>query len=235
MRAFWVLHSDLPREGPGEAADIEWLSQQINIPSDARICDVACGPGADIAALRGLGAQADVTAIDGQESFIAAAKSANAPLTNITYQTGDMSELSGPYDLIWCAGAVYFLGIEKALSTWRSALSPSGRIAFSEPCYFTDTPSKGAQAFWEGEGAITNEAGIKARIEAAGYELIATRKLSDAAWENYYTPMEARIEKLRPDADADLHTTLDEGLAEIAGWRAHRAETGYLLCVVKPA
>jgi hypothetical protein len=46
--------------------------------------------------------------------------------------------------------------------------------------------------------------------------------------------MEARIARLRPGADAALSQVLDMAEAEIAGWRAHRHETGYLLSVVRP-
>ena len=50
----------------------------------------------------------------------------------------------GPFDLIWCAGAVYFEGITECLQAWAPALKPGGAVAFSEVCWFTDTPDPGA-------------------------------------------------------------------------------------------
>ncbi len=61
-----------------------------------------------------------------------------------------MGVLTGPFDLIWSAGALYFLGVTDGLTGWRAALAPGGAVAFSEPCFFTDTPSDAARAFWDG-------------------------------------------------------------------------------------
>ena len=126
------------------------------------------------------------------------------------------------------------MGIVNGLSAWRDILAPGGTVAFSQPCLFTDAPSKDVRAFWSEDGLPTNEAGIRAEINAAGYDLLATRKLSDAAWEAYYTPMEARIAALAPQADPDMAEVLEGARREIALWRKTRAETGYLLCVVRP-
>jgi SAM-dependent methyltransferase len=146
-----------------------------------------------------------------------------------------MKVIANPYDLIWCAGAVYFMGIEGALRAWRKSLRPQGVIAFSEACWWTPKPSARARTFWDAaHPAMTDTAGIEAQITAAGYKSLGQRRLSDAAWEAYYTPLEARIALLRGDADNSLNTALDEAAEEIACWRAHRAEFGYLLHVVTP-
>ncbi len=232
---FFQLHADLPREGPGETADVAWVAEIAGLRPDARICDAASGPGGDIGALLRAAPDGHVTAIDAYGPFIEAAAERFRDNPRVTLQTGDMAELTGPFDFIWCAGAVYFLGIERALTLWRDALAEGGAIAFSEPCFFVDDPSEGAQAFWGGEGVtVVNAKGIEAQIAAAGFDVLATRPLSDVAWEGYYRPMEARVAQLRPGADANLSAVLDEAEAEIAGWRAHKAETGYLLAVVRP-
>ena len=220
--AFFKLHADLPREGPGETADVAWAAEIAGIGPDARICDAASGPGGDIGALLRAAPEGHVTAIDAHAPFIDAAQTRFRDNARVRLQIGDMSALEGPFDLIWCAGAVYFL-------------APGGAVAFSEPCFFTDNPSEGAQAFWQGEGVVVRDAaGIADQITAAGYQTLATRRLSDVAWESYYRPMEARIAALKPGAETALQEVLHEAEQEIAGWRAHRAETGYLLSVVQP-
>jgi len=88
--------------------------------------------------------------------------------------------------------------------------------------------------FWEGYARLTDEAGIAAQVTGAGFQTLATHRVGDIGWESYYRPMEARIAQLRPSADARLRDVLAMAEAEIAGWRAHRAETGYLLSVVRP-
>ncbi|MGJ8617833.1 MAG: class I SAM-dependent methyltransferase, partial [Sulfitobacter sp.] len=146
----------------------------------------------------------------------------------------DMARVMNTYDMIWCAGAVYFLGVTEALTNWRRSLNPGGVVVFSEPCWFTDTPSPRSVKNWMGYPAMTNAAGITARVEAAGYEVIATRKLSDQAWENYYGPIDSRIEALRPGADAALLEVLDQAADEATVWRSHRDEFGYLLTIANP-
>jgi SAM-dependent methyltransferase len=234
--AFFTLHADLPREGPGETADVSWAADVVGLPPDAHILDAACGPGGDIGALLRAASKGHVTAIDLHAPFIDTIRARWGKNRNVTLKVGDMTAPTGPFDFIWCAGAVYFLGIEHALGAWRRALSPKGAIAFSEPCYFTDTPSDGARAFWDGEGvSIGTQSDIETRIKQAGFDLIGARALGDVAWESYFRPLEARIAQLRPGADAALMAVLDDGAREIAAWRAHRRETGYLLCVVRPA
>lgn len=234
--AFFTVHADLPREGPGETADVAWAADAAGLNPGARILDAACGPGGDIGALLRAAPDARVTATDLHAPFIDAARARWGPDTRVTLTVGDMTAPEGPFDFIWCAGAVYFIGIEAALATWRSRLAPGGAIAFSEPCFFTDTPSPGARAFWDGEDAIVGTAAqIATRIAQAGFETLAARPLGPVAWESYYRPMEARVAQLRPTADAALTRALDAAMAEAQGWRANQSETGYLLSVVRPA
>jgi trans-aconitate methyltransferase len=232
--SFFTIHADLPREGPGETADVAWAAEAAGVTSRAQILDAASGPGGDIGALLRVAARGHVTAIDKHAPFIEAAQARWGKDDRVTLLTGDYLSPEGPFDFIWCAGAVYFVGIDAALKGWRGALAEGGAIAFSEPCYFTDTPSDSAKAFWEGEYEPKTLDGITAQITAAGYELIASKPVSDIAWESYYRPMEDRISKLRRGADDRLVAALDEAAAEIDGWRENKDETGYVLCVVRP-
>ena len=148
---------------------------------------------------------------------------------------GQPGPLAGPFDLIWCAGAIYFLGVTEGLRLWRPALAPGGHVAFSEPVWLTDTPDEGARAFWEEYAAITGTDGLRARISAADYEVKGIHPLPASAWEAYYGPMEARIASLRPGASPALTRALDDSAREAALWRAHGAAFTYALCVVAPA
>ncbi|WP_284266837.1 class I SAM-dependent methyltransferase [Roseicyclus amphidinii] len=233
--AFFTVHADLPREGPGETADVAWAAEVAGLTSRVRILDAACGPGGDLGALLRVAARGHVTAIDTHAPFIEAARVRWGKDARVTLLTGDYLTPEGPFDFIWSAGAVYFVGIETALTAWRGALAEGGAIAFSEPCLFTDAPSEGAIAFWEGYARLTDAQGIAAQVTAAGFETVATRVISDIAWESYFRPMQDRLRKLRRGADARLLEVIAAHEAEIAGWRAHKAETGYLLSVVRPS
>ena len=233
MEAFFKLHRDLPREGPGAPEDVAWAAALVGLSPRARIADVACGPGGDIAALLEAAPEGHVTALDKTPHFVEAARNARGDDPRVTVLKADMKVIANRYDLIWCAGAVYFMGVEAALRAWRKSLLPQGAIAFSEACWFTDERSDRAKALWAKEyPTMTDEAGITAQIEAAGYRVIGQRRLNDAAWEAYYVPLTKRSDMLRNTADLALIDLLNEAEEEAACWRAHRSEFGYLLSVV---
>lgn len=234
MAAFFTLHRDLPREGPGEVADVAWAAALADIAPDARMADLGCGPGADIAALLAAAPRGSVRAVEQVPHFVEAAQARFADDDRVKLTRGDMAKVTGPFDFIWSAGAVYFLGVTEALTQWRDVLAPGGAIAFTEICWWTDTPSARARDLWRGYAPMSNINGVMARIEAAGFDVLGTRRLSDQAWENYYAPLETRLNGLRGDADQELRTVLEAEAEEIACWRAHRAEFGYLLSVVRP-
>jgi hypothetical protein len=151
----------------------------------------------------------------------------------VQVRQGDMAKITGPYDLIWCAGALYFLGVTEGLRAWRRALSPDGRIAFSEACLLPN-PSDNALAFWQEYPQVTHAEGIRARVAAAGYRVIGERMVIGAPWAAYYDSMSARIAKLQPDATGDLLAALDAAQTEITRWRNAPSEIAYLLMVVAP-
>ena len=234
MNPFYRLYRGLEREGPGEAADVAWAAQKAGLAPNARICDVGCGSGADIGPLLAAAPQGHVTAIDKQAHFIEEARQQYGTDARVTLQAGDMADINGPYDFIWCAGAAYFLGVREALTLWRDALASGGVIAFSEPCWWQDPASAMARALWDEYPAMTDEDGIQDRVTAAGFETLATRRVADAGWDIYYASLEARIDQLRPDADAALTAVLDDSATETATWRACSGEYGYLLSLVRP-
>lgn len=230
-----TLHSDLPREGPGEPADIHWAAETAGLRRNAQLADVGCGPGGDIGTLLDVAPEGHVTALDKAAQFVASARDQFGSEPRVTVLRADMASIANTYDMIWCAGAVYFLGVTEALTAWRKSLRPGGVVAFSQLCWYTDAPSDRARAFWDaGYPQMTDEAGVAAQIADAGYEVLDTRRLSDAAWEAYFGPLDARIAMLRPKADDALKAVLDEAEEEAACWRAHRDEFGYLLCVARP-
>ena len=233
--AFLTLYTDLAREGPGAAADLGWALSVAATPQNARICDAGCGSGADTVTLAKERPKAQIEAVDKTAQFVAAAQKRVAPFgKRVSVRQGDMARLEGPFDLIWCAGAIYFLGVTQGLRAWRAALAPNGAVAFSEPCMLP-RPSDAARAFWSVEyPQITDMAGIRARVEDAGYRVLGENLQIGAAWENYYLPMERRIASLRPGASDTLCAALDTAEAEIARWRAAPSEIAYALMVVVP-
>lgn len=229
---FWTLHRDLPREGPGCAADVHWALALI--PPPARVAEVACGPGADLVALAEALPAARIEGSDITPHFVAAAQDATARFgARVTVRQGDLREVAGPVDLIWCAGAAYVVGLEAALAAWRPALAPGGAVAVSEPVLPEGTGTVAA-SFWDGF-PVGDAASVTARICAAGFRPLHSRLVIGAAWEAYYAPMEVRIARLRPGASAELTAVLDDGAREARLWRQAPDEIAYLLTLAAPA
>ena len=149
---------------------------------------------------------------------------------------GDYRELDGQFDFIWCAGAAYFVGIGALLDAWRTHLAPGGAVAFSEPAWMVEPPSKDARAFWEGEYDVKSRQVIEAEIHGAGWGVVGHRWVVDAPWAAYYGPMSARLDRLEEtDQTADVTKAIALHQSEIAKWQAAREEVAYILFVVRPA
>jgi hypothetical protein len=150
-----------------------------------------------------------------------------------------MAKLDGPYDLIWCAGAIYFLGVEAALRHWKDALAEGGAVAFTAPVMFTDTPSDEAVAFWQGDPVGTVEE-VRQAVAGAGYRILAERPEPDAGWEAYFAVQKDRITTLRAEIaqgreGAEMAEVLDQAEREAQQWRKLRREVGYYAVVARPA
>jgi SAM-dependent methyltransferase len=233
---FFKLHDALTREGPGDRASLDWALALAGVARDARILDAGCGPGADIEGLLAHAPEGHVTAIDAHESFVERIRARFAGDDRVTARTGDMGDPGGPYDLIWCAGALYFLGVTEGLKRWKPALAPGGMVAFSEIVWLIDAPDPALRSQFEAEyPAIAGPITLEERIEAAGYEVMGVRILPDEAWEAYFGPLEARCDALEPTADAALREVIAETRAEIALWRRHGDQFGYAMAVARPA
>ena len=233
---FFKIHSELVREGPGDRESLDWALRQAGVARNARILDAGCGPGADIAGLLAHAPAGEMVAMETHAPYAAKAQAAFGGDPRVTVLDGDMACPPGRFDLIWSAGAVYFMGVTAALDAWRGHLAKGGAVAFSHLGWRVAQPAPAARAFWaEGYPGMTDAAGIVAQVAAAGYRVQAQRWLPSAAWAAYYDPLAARIAALRDGADADRTAALDAEQAEIDLWRAHGDDYGYLLIVARPA
>ena len=168
------------------------------------------------------------------EDFVTAANDRFRQDARVSVIRASMARLGGPYDLIWSAGAVYFLGVGPALMAWRDALSDAGVVAFSHPAFWQGAASSAARAFWGGD-PCASDAETRAEIAAVGYGVIGARRVTDEAWHAYYGPLLAHCDALEAKgmteavADAVANTR-----SQAARWREVRDETGYMLYVVRP-
>ena len=232
---FFQLHSLLDREGPGTAADVAWAVAIAGTRGRVRVMDAGCGPGADTLELARLLPEGSIEAVDKHAHFVGEAEARCAEFgTRVYIRQGDMADIVGPFDLIWCAGALYFLGVTEGLLLWRDELAEGGAVAFSEPVLVETAEGEAGHDFWADYPAITNRDGIADRVAAAGYRVLGVRRVVGQAWTDYYRPMEDKSARLRLDADDALTAVLDEAEAEIAAWRANPDHVAYDLFVVTP-
>ncbi len=231
MQDFWTLYSALPREGPGDAASL--ARALAGLPADARILDAACGSGADSAMILDILPDADIVGVDKHPDFIASAKARGL---RAGFHIGDMLDLEGKFDLIWCAGAVYFVGIEAALKAWKPHMKPGGKIAFSEVVWLTDTPSIAAKTFWNAAyPQIGTIASLRQRITACGFTVTSAEPLGRAGWQGYYEGLRTRIAAIRAtNPSPSMISVLCETEAEIALFEAHFGEYDYAVFIVAP-
>jgi ubiquinone/menaquinone biosynthesis C-methylase UbiE len=241
--AFFAVHNDMPREGPGDRASAA-KALQLAGPLSAQpdVLDIACGPGGQTLDLADLLPGARITALDGHGPFLrqleARATEAGV-LDRITLVHGDMARL--PYapqsfDLIWCEGAAYIVGLGAALAAWKPLLRPGGVLALTEPVWLTSDPPRSVRACWEAYPAMEDVASARRRAVEHGYEIAGDFVLSDAAWwTHYYGPLEARLEAAtaRLAGDPTAAVVLAEIRDEIECRRAHPEDYGYLFLVLR--
>ncbi|CAN0595418.1 unnamed protein product [Ectocarpus sp. 12 AP-2014] len=202
----------------------------------SRILDAGCGPGADIAGLLAHAPRGHVTAVDTHAPFVERVKAKWSVDARVTAQVADMRDASGPFDFIWSAGALYFLGLDDGLPLLVEKLAPQGAIAFSDMVYLSSKRDPEMRQAIEKEAPwIMGHIEHQKRLASLGFTCLGQRVLPPSSWEAYYIPMEHRIAKLSPTQDEALQAALTEAADEIALWRKYYRQFGYVLSVVRPS
>ena len=234
--AFLHVHDGLPRQGPGAPDDVHWVLETVGLRGPLDVLDAGCGPGGDMVTLAEALPEARVTGLDKTASFIELAKQRLQTFgPRVTAQVGDMAAPAGRFDLIWCAGALYFLGVTEGLRGWHAALKQGGHVAFSEPVLLETPASAAVRRFWEEYPQITDLKGIEDRVAEAGYTVLGHRMIVGAPWQAYYDPMQARSDNLRGhDNSPAVAAAIAENQTEIDRWRAARDQIAYALLIVTP-
>ena len=234
---FFKIFEALPRQGPGDAKSLKKAYKKLQgLPAHPNILDVGCGTGGQTLELASISG-GNITAIDNHRPFIEILKK-NAAKTlhkdRIRGLVQDMETMDfekDSFDLIWCEGAAYFMGIGNALSAWKPFLRTGGYIVISELVWFKKEVPAEIRDYFENEyPEMKYYSHIFPVIENTGYKKIAYFALPRQSWwDDYYLPIMKKIEEISPDyyGDKNAKEVFDIFLLEMDMHRKYSEFYGY--------
>lgn len=196
------LHLGGDRQGPGsdDATRLAIALAGLDATQDLTIADIGCGTGASTLVLAAV-LNAHITAVDLLPPFLARLDDRarqHGLAERITTLTTSMDELSfeeRSLDAIWSEGAIYTIGFERGVRSWRRFLKPGGVLAVSEITWLTDQRPAELEDHWAREYPEVATVSAKlAVLEGAGYSPIGYFPLPETCWlDHYYRPMQRRF------------------------------------------
>ena len=238
------LHRYAARQGPGgDAETLRALELALLDRSrPLKIADIGCGTGASTLLLA-KELDASITAVDFLPDFLEQLRArandqgvANK-ITTLNCSMDDLPFAEAEFDVLWSEGAIYNIGFEAGISTWRRFLKPGGKLIVSEITWLRATRPPELQSHWEAAYPEIDVASEKIGIlERHGYSLEAYFVLPVHCWlDNYYRPMQAWF-----DAFLERHGASDEAVAiveaeqhEISLYEKYRDEYSYGVYIAK--
>lgn len=244
MMLFFELFSELPRQGPGDAAStLRALALVPGVGPNTRVLDLGCGTGLPTRVLAE-NSPASFLAIDQHPPFVAELNryaATHGVADRLEGRVGDMERLDfapGSFDLIWCEGAIYVVGFEAGLRRWRQFLAPGGHLVVSEACWTRPDPPAECAAFWNEEyPAIRGIEELLAAIEVCGYDTVGHFPLPSSSWWNdYYGPLQENVIAFRDRhrEEHDARDLADRVQREIDIWKKYSEFYSYEFFVMRP-
>jgi SAM-dependent methyltransferase len=243
LQIFLELYEGLPRQGPGNrGCAARALALCRDLPQTPAVLDLGCGVGGQTLHLAEL-TNGSIVAIDRHAPSIERLRATVAQqglAGRVRPLIGDMAHPGLPpesFDLIWSEGALYNIGIENALRICHGLLRPGGFLAFTDAVWCNGSPppevKAGIDLDYPTMGRVPD---VLAAIARTGFALVDHFTLPDEAWwDDFYTPMERRIEELRGNyaSDAEALGVLDQLAQEPALHRRHADYYAYEFFVVR--
>lgn len=220
------LHKNSERQGPGSENDTLKALDFVNFPTNKnlKIADIGCGSGGQTITLAN-NLNGQIIAVDLFPEFLneLSEKSKQLGLTNkivaLEKSMDDLPFKKNEFDLIWSEGAIYNIGFENGLKTWKDHLKVGGYLAVSEITWITQSQPKEIEEFWKLEYPEIDTASNKIKqLENNGYTLVGYYFLSQDSWiETYYKPMQARFKSfLERNNNSELaRKVVEDSQAEI--------------------
>ena len=236
MADFMRIYATLDRWGPGSEDDtLRALANVLHAPR--QVLEIGCGKGI-ATTLLAQHTEAVITAVDNEESALLRLneRMQQAGLAdNVTTVCASMTDLPfapESFDLIWCEGSAYIMGVEAALSQWQPLLKKDGVLVMSDLVWLTESPSTTAKQFWSnGYPDMTTVADRLQQMTAAGYKVINNFTLSQDGWNAYIDPLSQRVAELKDEMMGKQ--ALKDIMDELGVYRDHLGEFGYQMFILQ--
>lgn len=239
---FFEVFTSLPRQGPGNrTCTARALALCGELPPAPVVLDLGCGVGAQTLHLAEL-TGGRVVAIDRHAPSLERLRATvieRGLEGRVEARVGDIADPVPPgerVDLLWSEGALYNVGIEAALRVHADTVRPGGYLAFTDCVWRGDErPPEAVAAFadYPGMARVDDVIGV---IERSPFTFIDHFPLPDEAWwDDFYSPMERRIEELRKRyaGDAQAQAILDQLAQEPDMHRRLGTAYGYAFFVAR--
>ncbi|MCW7753450.1 MerR family transcriptional regulator [Desulfobotulus sp. H1] len=232
MEDFCKVFETMKRQGPGSRqATLSAFRKIENSAAIRNILEIGCGKGETALTLAEV-SEAHITAVDNHGPFLHALttkfteKNLSRRIQPLVASMLSLPFENRSFDLIWCEGAAYIMGFEKALATWKKFLIPNGHLFVSDAVWLTSSPSAPCKELWDVEYPDMRSLEERCRqAEKAGYLVVDAALLPRQDWQDFYDDMEKNL--------LDLEDSLGESPVfqdlkkEIAMNRQYGNEYGY--------
>lgn len=246
MELFFKIYEGLDREGPGSFEMTKRAFDMCEgLPEKPEILELGAGSGGATLALLQMG-EPIVTATEIHQPFldvmIERAKAAKVEdrLIAAVMDMGEIQAEPESFDLIWCEGAAYIMGVDKALVYWKQFLKPGGCLVFSDAVWLSPEIRDNAPAplkkFWaEGYPVMRTAEENVAAAESFGYTSLGNFTIDDQCWDDFYADVDRRIDEIEPlyGDDENGRAIIDSTRHEYKIYKDHPGTYGYEMHVLK--
>ncbi len=227
----------LPRQSPGNTSCTHKILNAVrfDLPASPRILDLGCGTGAQTLALLETLKTAKILAVDINPQFLVQleenlsdAQAAQVRTENVDFDGYDFRH--NHFHLIWSEGALYNMGLDKALYALKKHLVPDGFLVFSHLTWLVDDPSREVAAYWKKHfprmPTLVNQMGA---IQRAGYDLLEIQVLPETVWwDTYYNPIQEALPELEQANMPEARKLASQLRSEIEMYSKYGAEYSYV-------
>ena len=204
------LHWVLSRGSPERFAFTRRAFELLPELDRPRILDVGCGQGGPTLELARLSG-GHVTGLDINQAALdelvarAAAEGLSARVQAVHGSMSDLAFDDASFDIVWCEGALYAIGFERALREWQRLIRPGGFLVMHDMTWLRpDPPSEILDCPQLSYPGMSTVSGYIALVAEHGYALVGHFVLpTEFWWDDFYVPMVARIDELRRKYPAD--------------------------------